>query len=99
MPVNVPVPQTYLSFVGSILSQLRDRFTNIMDQRSYINSMGGLTFLTDPQPDGLGMAQADATALIAALDQHFDLYTAYTGGAAPPVLDYRDNASKFWGGA
>jgi hypothetical protein len=99
VPVNVPVPQTYLSFVGSMFSQLRDRFTNLIDQRSYIESMGGLTFLTDPQPDGLGMQQADAQALIAALDQHNDLYVGYTGGAAAPVLDYRDNASKFWGGA
>jgi hypothetical protein len=99
MPVNVPVPTTYLSFVGSIFTQIRDRFNDAVKQREYITSMGGLTFLTNPQPDGLGMAQPDAQALIAALDQHFDLYTAYTGGAAPPVLDYRDNASPFWGGA
>jgi hypothetical protein len=99
MPVNVPVPATYLSYVGSIFSQIRDRFADVVDQRAYINAMGGLTFLTAAPPDGLGMAQADASALIAALDQHNDLNTGYTGGAPAPQLDYRDNASPFWGGA
>jgi hypothetical protein len=60
--------------------------------------MGGETFLTAPSPDGLGMSQADADALIAALDQHHDLNTGYEGGPPAPQLDYKGNSSPFWGG-
>jgi hypothetical protein len=99
MPVNVPVTQTYLSFLGSMFTQIRDRLDGLDNQRAFINNNGGLAFLTAAQPDGLGMEAKDAAALIAALDQHHDLNVAYAGGPAPPVQDYRDNASAFWGGA
>lgn len=98
MPVNVPVASTYLTFLGSIFTQIRDRLVNIDEQRSWIASMGGLDFLTAEQPVGLGMDQGDAAALIAALDQHHDVAVAYTGGPPAPQLDYQDNASAFWGG-
>ena len=60
--------------------------------------MGGITFLTTAYPDGLGLTQADASALIATLDQHHDLSAGYTGGPPAPQLDYKDNGSQFWGG-
>jgi hypothetical protein len=61
--------------------------------------MGGEVFLTAAFPDGLGMTQADADALIATLDQHHDLNTGYEGGPPAPQLDYKANASQFWGGS
>ena len=75
--------------------------TNVPNPASFqsdIATMGGLTFLTTAYPDGLGMSAADASALIAVLDQHNNLSTSYTGGTPAPQLNYHDNASEFWGG-
>ena len=98
MATNVPNPGTFLGDIGSLLTGVRDNFTRLVEKRQYIASMGGVTFLTTAYPDGMGMAQADASALIAALDQHNDLNTGYTGGTPAPQLDYKDNGAQFWGG-
>jgi hypothetical protein len=98
MATNVPNPGTYLAGLGSLFTGVRDNLAKLVDQRAYIASMGGEAFLTNSFPDGLGMAAADASALIAALDQHNDVNTGYTGGTPAPQLDYKDNASPFWGG-
>jgi hypothetical protein len=98
MATNVPNPGTYLASIGTWLTGLRDDFGHLEQQRTYIATMGGLTFLTASPPDGLGLSSGDATALIAVLDQHHDLATAYADGPPAPQLDYRGNASKFWGG-
>jgi hypothetical protein len=96
--VNVPVTPTYLSYLGSIFTQLRDRFANLESQRTWIASNGGLAFLTAEQPDGLGLNRATAEELIAVLDQHHDVNIGYNGGPPAPQLDYKTNASPFWGG-
>jgi arginase family enzyme len=98
MATNVPNPGIYLDGIGTLLVGVRDNLARLLDQRQYIASMGGETFLTAAYPDGLGMAKADADALIATLDQHNDLNTGYTGGTPAPQLNYKDNSSAFWGG-
>lgn len=98
MTANVPNPASFLSVIGVYLTGVRDSFINLDKQREYISANGGLTFLTTAYPDGLGMSTTDAQALIATLDQHHDLNVGYGGGPAAPVLNYRDNGAKFWGG-
>jgi hypothetical protein len=98
MATNVPNPGAYLDNLGVLLTAVRDTFVKLDDARAYIASMGGEAFLTAAIPDGLGMTQADADALIATLDQHHDLSVGYTGGPPAPQLDYKDNGSRFWGG-
>jgi hypothetical protein len=98
MAANVPNPGLYLSGIANYLTGVRDNLAKLVDQRAYIESMGGEAFLTNTLPDGLGMAAADAQALIATLDQHNDLSTGYTGGTPAPQLDYKNNGAPFWGG-
>jgi hypothetical protein len=98
MAVNVPNPGSYLGNIAIWLTGVRDNLNHLVDQRDYINTMGGEAFLTTAYPDGLGMAQADADALIAVLNQHADLDTGYEGGTPAPELNYRENSSAFWGG-
>lgn len=101
MTANVPNPGTYLGALAGYFTGVRDNLAQLVDQRAYIASMGGEAFLTaavDGSPAGLGMDPGDAAALIAALDQHNDVSTGYTGGSPAPQLDYKDNAAPFWGG-
>src|ERR1700748_1339235 len=98
MATNVPNPGTFLGDIATFLTGVRDSLASLEDKRDYIAAMGGETFLTTAPPDGLGMTQADADALIATLDQHHDLTTGYEGGAPPAQLNYRDNSAPFWGG-
>jgi hypothetical protein len=98
MASNVPNPGAYLDSIGTILVQVRDGLNHLVDQKDYVNTMGGETFLMAAPPDGLGMLKADADALIAVLNQHTDLNTGYEGGTPAPQLNYRDNSAAFWGG-
>jgi hypothetical protein len=98
MASNVPNPGSYLETIAIALTGVRDSLDELDKQRAYINSMGGVTFLTSAYPDGLGMDTTDADALIATLDQHHDLNTGYAGGVAPPVTNYEQNGAQFWGG-
>jgi hypothetical protein len=98
MAVNVPNPGIFLGDIATFLTGVRDSLGSLEDKRSYITAMGGEAFLMAAPPDGLGMTQADADALIATLDQHHDLDQHYEGVSAAPLLDYRDNGAKFWGG-
>jgi hypothetical protein len=98
MATNVPNPGNYLDSLAIALTGVRDNLAELVKQRAYIASMGGVTFLTTAYPDGLGMASDDADALIATLDQHNDLSTGYQGGTPAPQLDYEDNGAQFWGG-
>jgi hypothetical protein len=98
MATNVPNPGGYFGNIAIWLTGVRDNLTRLVDQKDYINTMGGEAFLTTAYPDGLGMSVADADALIAVLNQHNDLNTGYEGGTPAPQLNYRDNSSKFWGG-
>jgi hypothetical protein len=98
MATNVPNPGSYLTSIATYFTGVRDSLARLADQRAYIEAMGGLEFLTGAVPDGLAMTQADASALIASLDQHNDLNTGYTGGTPAPQLDYKDNSAPFWGG-
>jgi hypothetical protein len=98
MATNVPNPGTYLASISVILTGVRDLMQQVIDQNGYIASMGGVTFLTAPSPDGLGMTTADANALIATMGNHTAVATGYHGGTPAPQLDYKANGSPFWGG-
>jgi hypothetical protein len=98
MAVNVPNPGSYLNQIAILFTGIRDQMQEVIDQNSYIGSMGGATFLTDAYPDGLGMTPADANALLAALGNHAAVATGYHGGTPAPQLDYKSNGSPFWGG-
>jgi hypothetical protein len=98
MASNVPNPGNYLDALAIALTGVRDNLDELVKQRAYITSMGGVTFLTTAYPDGLGMTVADADALIATLDQHSDLNTGYQGGTPAPQLNYENNGAQFWGG-
>lgn len=71
---------------------------DVIDQNGYIASMGGVTFLTAPYPDGLGMTAADANALTAALGNHAAVAAGYHGGPPAPQMDYKANGSPLWNG-
>ena len=94
----MPNPGNYLNDIATALTGTRDSLAELVKQRAYITSMGGLTFLTTVYPNGLGMPTPDAQALIATLDQHNDLNTGYKGGPPAPQLDYEENGAQFWGG-
>jgi hypothetical protein len=98
MATNVPNPGNYQDTIAIMLVTIRNTFGQLVDQKDYINSMGGETFLMAAYPDGLGMSKTDADALIATLNQHADLNTGYIGGTPAPQLNYRQNGSQFWGG-
>lgn len=98
MATNVPNPGSFHNDIATFLIGVRDSLAGLEDKRAYITAMGGEGFLMAVPPDGLGMAQADADALIATLDQHHDLTTGYQGGPPAPQLDYEDNGARFWGG-
>ena len=98
MATNVPNPGAYLNGISLLLTDIRDRMNKVQQQNEYIASMGGVTFLTAPAPDGLGMTTADANALIATMGNHNAVATSYKGGPAAPVLDYEANGQPFWGG-
>lgn len=98
MAANVPNPGLFEQQTGQQFAAVRDALLIISRQNDYITSMGGEAFMTAAYPDGLGMAKADADALLAALGNHAALANAYNGGPAAPVLNYRLNAAPFWGG-
>jgi hypothetical protein len=98
MSSNVPNPGAFEQQVGQQFADVRDSLLVISRQHDYIISMGGVAFMTAQPPNGLGMASADAQALLAALGNHAAVTTGYNGGPAAPVLDYRLNAAPFWGG-
>jgi hypothetical protein len=95
---NVPNPGVYFASIAQFLTGIRDNFVNLQDQLLYINSMGGLTFLTTAFPNGLGMNATDAAALIATLNQHNTLAVQYANGPVGAQQDYRGNGAQFWGG-
>jgi hypothetical protein len=98
MAANVPVTESYLQEIALLYTTIRNRMQECQDQSGYIASMGGATFLTTPQPNGLGMAPADANALIASLGNHATLATMYQGGPQAPAMNYKANGQPFWGG-
>jgi hypothetical protein len=98
MATNVPNPGAYLNSISVLLTTIRDRLQQVIDQNGYIASMGGVTFLTTPAPDGLGMSPGDANALIAAMGNHTAVATGYAGGPPAPQLNYKQNGEPFWGG-
>jgi hypothetical protein len=98
MAVNVPGASDLEAQIGRELVALRDDFQKLVNRNAYINQMGGTNFLTAAPPNGLGMQPGDAAALVAALGNHANLATQYTGGAQAPAMDYKSNGSPFWGG-
>ena len=98
MAASVPNAGVYLGSIGNMLTTIRDYLQKIIDQNNYIASMGGVTFLTAQPPNGLGMATADANALIATMGNMTNVAKGYQGGPPAPQLDYKSNSSPFWGG-
>jgi hypothetical protein len=98
MAVNVPTAADFATNVARALVNVRNDFDQIINLNDYIAAMGGATFLTAAAPNGLGMTQADANAMVATLGNHATIAKHYKGGTPAPAMDYRSNGSPFWGG-
>jgi hypothetical protein len=98
MATNVPNPGSYIASIGLLFTGIRDQMADVQFQSQYIASMGGAAFLTAAFPEGLGMSENDALALIASLGNMSVLATAYQGGPQAPQMNYEANTQPFWGG-
>jgi hypothetical protein len=98
MPVNTPNPGGYQGQISQAIVNVRNDMQTIINMNNYITSMGGVAFLTAAFPNGIGMAEADASATIAAIGNHAALAAIYQGGIPGPALDYRANGEPLWGG-
>lgn len=99
MAVNAPNPGSFLGQISQAVVGLRNDFQTIANLESYINSMGGTTFLEAAFPAGIGMSPVDAAVVISTLGNLAALEAVYTGGQPGAALDYRSNSEPLWGGA
>lgn len=60
MPVNLPNPIAYPAQLGQHLVALREALNDLIQDGTYINAMGGATFLEGPP---FNFLPADATAI------------------------------------
>lgn len=60
MAVNVPNPGLYVQQLGSHATAFRDSLQALLNDAAYLNAQGGASFLQN----SLGMAPADATAVV-----------------------------------
>lgn len=64
MAVNVPNPGIYQQQLGNHIIALREAINDLVQDGTYLNQMGGAAFLTAASPNGMGIASADATAIV-----------------------------------
>lgn len=64
MAVNVPNPGVWQQQLGNQCTTFRDALQALLNEAAWLSAVGGATFLTTAQPDGLGLSQADADAIM-----------------------------------
>lgn len=98
MAVNAPNPGIFLAQITQAVVNLRNDFQTIANLNAYIGAMGGATFLTTAQPNGIGMTTGDAAVVTSTLGNLAALAAAYNGGTPGAALNYATNSQPLWGG-
>lgn len=101
MTFNPPNPGTFFNSISAALVDVRNSLAAVNVLNNDLSQMAGAASQTPSaflQAAPYNLSAVDANGLVAALGNNVNIYTAYNGGAAAPVLNYVLNSAPFTNG-